>query len=69
MKARLSITCLYVRLSNCSCVRSKSNLYDYESMITCVSGNYFPLKLNSSTLYDEINFAIGGIVTFRKLKA
>lgn len=49
-------------------LRSKSNLYDYESKITCVSGEMKPIKLNSAVLYDENNFALGGIVTFREIK-
>ncbi|MFZ5946698.1 MAG: sigma-54 interaction domain-containing protein [Stygiobacter sp.] len=48
-------------------LRNQKKLFDYESKIFDNNGKEIPIKLNSAILYDENNFATGGIVTFRDM--
>ncbi|MCX7874710.1 MAG: sigma 54-interacting transcriptional regulator [Melioribacteraceae bacterium] len=59
-----------VCLSDCPIalvLKTKKSIFDYESKITDANGKLIPIKLNSAILFDENNFATGGIVTFRDL--
>ncbi len=48
-------------------LKTKKNIFDFESKIQCKSGSMKPIKLSASVLYNENDEPTGGIVSFRDL--
>ncbi len=48
-------------------LKSKKNLFDFESSIKTSDGSSKPIKLNAAVLYNEKNEPTGGIVSFRDI--
>lgn len=48
-------------------LKSKKNVYDFESNIQAIDGKAIPIKLNSAVLYNENEEPTGGIVSFRDI--
>lgn len=48
-------------------LKSKTNIYDFDSCISSKEGNQLSIRLNSAVLYNENNEPTGGIVSFRDI--
>jgi PAS domain S-box-containing protein len=48
-------------------LKTKKNIFDFESKIQCKTGSMKPIKLSASVLYNENDEPTGGIVSFRDL--
>ena len=48
-------------------LKSKKNIYDFDTKILCRTGNITPIKLNSAVLYNEKDEPTGGVISFRDI--
>ncbi|MBM4172311.1 MAG: PAS domain-containing protein [Ignavibacteria bacterium] len=48
-------------------LKTKKNLYDFESSIQVSDGSQKPIKLNAAVLYNEMEEPTGGIISFRDI--
>ncbi len=48
-------------------LKSKKNLYDFESEIHCPTGITKPIKLSAAVLYNGNNEPLGGVISFRDI--
>ena len=48
-------------------LKTKKNIFDFESKIQCKAGSMKPIKLNAAVLYNENDEPTGGIISFRDL--
>lgn len=48
-------------------LKTKKNIFDFESKIQCKTGSMKPIKLSASVLYNDNDEPTGGIVSFRDL--
>lgn len=48
-------------------LKTKKNIFDFESKIQCKTGSMKPIKLNAAVLYNENDEPTGGIISFRDL--
>lgn len=48
-------------------LKTKKNIFDFESKIQCNTGAMKPIKLNAAVLYNENDEPTGGIISFRDL--
>lgn len=48
-------------------LKTKKNIFDFESKIQCKTGSAKPIKLNAAILYNENDEPTGGIISFRDL--